>query len=116
MIGTLGHAARWRIITLVILLVGSGAARADDSECSGAPEARWIGKDAARAMAAGMGYKVRRITEDDGCYLVKGFDANGARIELKVDPANGAIVRHDEDRPGADEAPAREFRVRYRSS
>ena len=38
-----------------------------------------------RANAEAMGYRVRRIAVDDGCYLVKGFDANVARIELKVD-------------------------------
>lgn len=78
-------------------LTVTGGAVADDAECSGAPEARWIGSDAARAQAVALGYTVRRVVEDDGCYLVKGFDANGARIELKLEPTTGAVVRHDED-------------------
>jgi hypothetical protein len=80
------------------LLAGSGAALADDSECSAVPESQWVSEEQVRDLAIALGYKVRRVTTDDGCYLVKGFDAHGARIELKIDPASGRIVRHDDDR------------------
>jgi hypothetical protein len=80
------------------LVAGSAPLLADDSECSGVPESQWVSEQQVRDQAIALGYKVRRVATDDGCYLVKGFDVHGARIELKIDPANGQIVRHDDDR------------------
>jgi hypothetical protein len=87
---------------LVPCLVGTGAV-ADDSECADLPQERWRSELEAEARAVALGYEVRRVTTDDGCYLVKGFDRNGARIELKLDPADLAVVRHDDDRDDDDD-------------
>lgn len=90
---------RAAIPIVTALLSGlAGPAMADDSECSQTTRATWISQEQIQAEAVALGYKIRRVSVDDGCYLLKGFDANGARIELKVDPGTGQIVRHDDDR------------------
>lgn len=47
------------------------------------------------AKVSGMGYTVRKVERDDGCYEVKATDANGARVELKLHPGTGAIVKSE---------------------
>ena len=85
------------MVTALLLGLG-GPAMADDSECSQTTRASWISQQQVQSQAVALGYKIRRVSVDDGCSLLKGFDANGARIELKVDPGTGQIVRHDDDR------------------
>lgn len=45
------------------------------------------------AKVSGMGYTVRKVKRDDGCYEVKATDKTGTRVELKLNPATGAIVK-----------------------
>lgn len=45
------------------------------------------------AKVTGMGYSVRKVERDDGCYEVKATDSSGARVELKLHPATGVIVK-----------------------
>ena len=40
------------------------------------------------------GYTVRRIRASHGCYEVKATDANGARVEMYVDPVTAKIIGH----------------------
>jgi hypothetical protein len=45
------------------------------------------------AKVTGMGYIVRKVDHDVGCYEVRATDSNGARVELKLHPETGAIVK-----------------------
>lgn len=45
------------------------------------------------AKVSGMGYDVRKVERDDGCYEVYATDKNGARVELKLNPVTGEIVK-----------------------
>ncbi len=76
------------------LVVGLGAASvvlADDDDCR-VPMADWQPRVAVQQMAEVQGWIVRRIKTDDGCYEIKGRDANGREIEVKIDPATLEIV------------------------
>jgi hypothetical protein len=73
----------------------SAPAFADKAECPGGPRDKWGGIDAASAKAASLGYTVRKIEIDDGCYEVKGTDKNGAKIELNIDPVTLQPVPHN---------------------
>ena len=75
---------------LAILSAGT-AARADDDDCY-VPMSKWQPMEAVRSMAEAQGWKVRRIKIDDGCYEIKGYDASGREIEVKLDPATLAVV------------------------
>jgi hypothetical protein len=86
--------------TLAILgLTGAASATllstpafADHAECPGGPRDKWIGMDAAAAKAVSLGYAVRKIEIDDGCYEIKGTDKNGAKIEINIDPVTSQPV------------------------
>jgi len=77
--------------SLVILgLLVAVPARADD-DCA-VPMAEWQPRAAVQQFAAAQGWRVSRIRLDDGCYEVIGTDAQGRRIEAKLDPARMTII------------------------
>lgn len=74
----------------------AGAALADDDECR-VPMADWQPREAVQKMAEAQGWTVRRIKTDDGCYEIKGHDAQNRKIKVKVDPATLAIVEMESE-------------------
>jgi hypothetical protein len=66
-------------------------ARAEDG-CS-VPMAKWQPREAVERMARTHGWIVRRIKIDDGCYEIKGEDASGRDIEVKVEPGSLKVMR-----------------------
>ena len=94
-----------KFLMAAALLAGvatTGGALADDDDCN-VPMANWQSREAVQKMAEAQGWTVRRIKTDDGCYEIKGTDAEGRMIEVKVDPGTLALVRTEfEFRPGAD--------------
>jgi hypothetical protein len=86
----------------LILLVASlslgatGPVSASDDDCT-VPMAQWQPRAAVQTMAEAKGWSVRRIKIDDGCYEIKGRDAQGRAIEVKVDPATLDIVEFEFD-------------------
>lgn len=82
--------------TLLLGLGAAGAALADDDDCR-VPMANWQPREAVQKMAEAQGWTVRRIKTDDGCYEIKGRDATGREIEVKVDPATLAVVEFEYD-------------------
>ena len=72
-----------------------------------APMADWQPREAVAQMAAEHGWTVARIKIDDGCYEIKGTDAAGHRIEVKVDPATLAVIEfeteHHREEAGGDD-------------
>ena len=88
-------------LAVVIALVTSGAALADDGCRS--PMADWQPREAATTYIAELGISADRLRIDDGCYEVSGRDSDGNRVELKLYPASLAVIELDvEFRPGAD--------------
>ncbi|MCB1474804.1 MAG: PepSY domain-containing protein [Rhodobiaceae bacterium] len=82
------------IATLILSnVLAAGIARADDRDrdCF-VPVADWQPRDAVQKMATELGWTVRRIKIDDGCYQIKGTDRDGRSIEAKVNPATLEIV------------------------
>ena len=53
----------------------------------------WQPREAAMQAAAGLGWHVEKIEVDDGCWEVKGRDAQGHRIKAKLDPATLQLVK-----------------------
>lgn len=86
------------ITALLAALVMAGGVRADDDDCQ-VPMADWKPRAAVEEMAKAKGWTVRRIKTDDGCYKLKGRDADGRKMKAKIDPATLAIVEieyHDD--------------------
>ena len=77
--------------TTVAVTLAAGTAAAADL-CKGGPKDRWLAADAIKGKAQGMGYEVRRLGQEDGCYEVKGTK-DGKRIEAYFDPVTGEVVK-----------------------
>ena len=68
-------------------------AHADRMRCAPVPAGQWMAIEKVIAKAETLGYTVRETKKDDGCWKVKGFDRNGAKVSIYLDPASGEIVR-----------------------
>lgn len=71
------------------------AAAEDDAACRHAAEGPRLSVQQITEKVTGMGYQVRAVEQDDGCFEVKATDANGARVEFKLHPVTGETVRRE---------------------
>ena len=62
-----------------------------DDDCD-APVVRWQSREAVRQMATQQGWDVQRLKIDDGCYEVRGTDAEGRGFKAKIDPETLEVV------------------------
>jgi hypothetical protein len=75
----------------------AGASLASDDRCTDAPKSAWLSQDAIAGRLKEQGFKVVRIEMKRACYEVKARDAQGRRVELKVDPASARIVQQESE-------------------
>ena len=88
-------------VVLMISLASSGAALASD-DCR-RPMAEWQSRDSVMSQVSEMGITTERLRIDDGCYEIRGKDADGNRVDLKLDPATLVPLKLEvRFRPGAD--------------
>lgn len=69
---------------VMVGLLASGTAWAD-TDCH-VPVASWQPREVLRQQLEQQGSQVQRIKVDDGCYEVRGVDANGQRFKAKYTP------------------------------
>ncbi|MCC7319640.1 MAG: PepSY domain-containing protein [Rubellimicrobium sp.] len=96
-------------MAIALTLGGAGTALADD-DCH-VPMERWQAPAAIVEMAAERGWQITRLKIDDGCYEIRGVDAEGRAFEADLDPESLAVIDfeyrtgddhdRDHDRPGA---------------
>ncbi|KQW29135.1 hypothetical protein ASE36_11755 [Rhizobium sp. Root274] len=81
-----------KLIALSLISVASfaGLAHAEDTKCD-APKDKWMTEDAMKAKATEMGYDVRQVKVEDGCYEVYGIK-DGKKVEAIFNPATGEQV------------------------
>ena len=60
--------------------------------CTSAPQNQWLSIDALQSKVETLGYKVQKAKLKNACGELYTIDKNGNRVELFVDPTNGAIV------------------------
>lgn len=77
------------VIGLALLLI-SASALADD-DCTD-PVAQWQPRENLRQQLEDQGWTVQRIKVDDGCYEVKGVDADGHRVKAEYAPASLNLI------------------------
>ena len=63
---------------------------------------------AVRALAERNGWRVERLKIDDGCYEIKGRDAEGRRLKAKIDPASLKVISVKREHEGRDRQDQRE--------
>ena len=91
---------RCSLLALSLCLAILPARAGDDCD---APVDRWQSREAVRQMAARQGWKIQRLKIDDGCYELRGTDAQGRSFKAKIDPETLAVVKmkpkgHQSDR------------------
>lgn len=79
-------------LALALLIAGAAAARADDGDCD-VPMENWQPREAVEAMARAQGWTIARLRIDDGCYQLRGTDAEGRPFKMKIDPETLEIVK-----------------------
>ena len=69
---------RKTVLAVAVLLssLGAGSVLADEDDCR-TTMSEWQPREAVVATVEGFGWQVRRVKVDDGCYEVKGRDADG---------------------------------------
>ncbi|MGP3698017.1 PepSY domain-containing protein [Rhodobacter sp. NSM] len=60
--------------------------------CTDHPKDQWMTKEQITTLAAGEGYEIKGVKEEDGCWEVKG-NKDGARVEAYFDPVSGDLVK-----------------------
>ena len=67
-----------------------------DDDCD-APLARWQSREAVRQMSAQQGWQIQRLKIDDGCYEIRGTDAQGRAFKAKIDPETLKVLKMKQD-------------------
>jgi hypothetical protein len=90
--------ALYAAIALLALVPFAAQAEEEKEDCTTVPQAQWMSQDAIKAKVADAGYKDIRSMELKGsCYEVYGFDKDGKRAEIYVDPATATIFKSTEE-------------------
>ena len=84
------------ISSLTALALMSGIAMASSSYCN-EPKSQWMSAASIKAKVTKMGYRVRKIEVDDGCYEAYATDSKGRRMEIYLNPATAAVVKMERD-------------------
>lgn len=72
-------------------LLASAAAWAD-TDCN-VPVQNWQAREVLRQQLEQQGFQVHRIKVDDGCYEVRGIDAEGNRFKAQYAPDSLRIMK-----------------------
>lgn len=91
---------RRTLLTLGLVLATVPALADDDCDV---PLPQWRTRDEVMRSAAQRGWRIERLKIDDGCYEIRGRDAQGRAFKAKLDPQTLEPVKmqlrdHDRDR------------------
>ena len=81
-----------RVPLAILCLVLVAAPALADDDCD-VPVQYWQSRDAALRHAASLGWQVQRLKIDDGCYEIRGRDAQGRTFKAKLDPQTLRVVK-----------------------
>lgn len=95
--GMFGTAAlvKLSVFALAVMMLGlttSAHAGSLGRPCTAAPENQWLSIKELQTKVEAQGYSVRKAKLKNACGELYTLDKNGKRVELFVDPTNGAIV------------------------
>ena len=86
------------IITIVAATFAATIpAAASSKNCGNAAQDQWLSIADITTKATGMGYKVRQVKVEDGCYEIYALDKNGNRVEAYFNPVTAEVVNTKTD-------------------
>jgi hypothetical protein len=83
-------------LSALFLALASAApalAEQETASCGNAPRAQWLSEDAIKAKGVELGYDVRSVKSEDGCYELKAIDKANVKVELYLHPVTGEVVK-----------------------
>ncbi len=78
--------------TAMLALSTPAMASSDKAGCM-AVKGEWMSEDAIKAKATELGYEVRRVKKEDGCYEVYGITKDKSLVEIYMNPVTGEVVK-----------------------
>ncbi len=84
-----------KIFPFAALILAAAAAPAlagGTASCGAAPREQWLSEEAIKAKGVAMGYEVRSVKTENGCYELYAVDKSGAKFELFLNPVTGELV------------------------
>ncbi|UJW74423.1 PepSY domain-containing protein [Rhizobium sp. SL42] len=82
------------VATLLISASFAGIARAESSTSCDVAKDKWLSEAAMKAKATELGFEVRQIKVENGCYEVYGIK-DGNKVEALFNPETGTQVGED---------------------
>ncbi|MFZ3218801.1 MAG: PepSY domain-containing protein [Rhodoferax sp.] len=82
---------------LLVLSLGLASLPTWASDDCDAPVNRWQTREALRQWASAQGWQVQRLKIDDGCYEIRGTDAQGRTFKAKIDPETLKVLKMKQD-------------------
>lgn len=79
--------------SLMIAAAIPAQASNDDVSCGQTASGQQLSAQAIEAKAAELGYDVRNVELDDGCFEVKAIGKDGVRVEITMNPMTGAVLK-----------------------
>lgn len=82
--------------TILALTTAMPAFASSDNYCGNADTSTWMSVDALKVKASEMGYDVKKVEIDDGCFEIYAIK-DGKRVEAYLNPVSGEVVRVEID-------------------
>lgn len=82
---------------VLVLSLGLAVLPTWASDDCDAPVNRWQSREALRQWASAQGWHVKRLKIDDGCYELRGTDAQGRSFKAKIDPETLKVLKMKQD-------------------
>lgn len=92
------HQYLLKLIFLVLAIAFGNAPVLAKDDCE-VPIQLWQSRDVALQSAIQRGWHVERLKIDDGCYEIRGIDADGYSFKAKLDPQTLQIVKYKRRKP-----------------
>ena len=81
---------------LLATVTFADAKASEEAYCEESDKSTWMTDEAVQAKYEALGYDVRDVDVEHGCLEIKGFDKDGNRVELYLDPVSGDLVKSKE--------------------
>lgn len=79
-------------ITCLSLMLSSPALATDSSIDCGKGEGKWITQEEAQDKASALGYDVRKVKVENGCYEIYAISSEDKKVEIFMNPVSGEVV------------------------
>ncbi len=77
----------------VLLALSTPVMASSNVEACANIKGEWMSEEAITGKAAELGYEVRRVKKENGCYEVYGISKDKELVEIYMNPVTGDVVK-----------------------